>query len=311
MSDFASLAREAASSRTTPLAAGWHECVGRARRHGRAALVYTVVSALDEQIDARIDDLPEDVRGALERAVPDMDLASLEHYPTASLEGLTQTVKGALFEQQVMARLADGTLGDVHLPAGATAQLTDFTEPGVDLVIAHEGVPIDVAQLKASETADLIDRHFDRYPDVATVFTTREAAVDAALRELPAIDTGISNATLQARVHDSFLDQTTTSFGEVIDEVVPQLTLALVAAEWAVLRRNGMDAAAAAAQARSRVVDAFTVSAAAGAAGVLTGTDGVRLPVVLLIRLLLARGRSARSLVQRLEHLGGTIRDIR
>lgn len=311
MADLRELAIEARQRRTVPLHVGWDRCKDRARRHGRAAVLYSAVLSVDELLDAGIDELPPDVRAALERAAPGFDIRELEHYPQESIDGLVQTVKGALFEQEVAAGLVDGELGDVRLPSGAIPVLGDFTTPGSDLVIQRDGDVLTQVQLKASASADDIAEHLRRFPEVDTVYATHEAALDAAVRGLQVEDTHLADADLVDRVASAFHDQASTSIGEVLDEVVPQLTLVLVLVEWAVLRRNGFDPAEASARARRRVADALIVSSAGGIASALSGTDGLRLPIVLSLRLLLAKERSVRSLVPRLEAVGHLLTTIK
>lgn len=271
-----------ASKRGAPRAP-WADATRRAREVSTAAvLVQGAGLSLDELHDAAIDDLPAEIAEPLARVAPSFDISTIADYPPAALEGLGNAVKGALFELEV----ADAVLqGDLELPEGVEAirLVEDFGTPGFDAqLLDGDGLVIDVVQLKTSQTADIIAEHLERYPAIDQVWTSHEAAADA--REHGAtgvVDTGISDSHLDALVHDGLVDQATTSVGEVIDEFIPQLTYAIIAAQasWQLLQ--GVPANEVLARAKQRAGAATAVSAIAGVAATVTGTDLVRVPVVI------------------------------
>lgn len=299
-------------TRTVRVDRGWDEARARSRSIGRGSLVLGMAGlAIDEIHDATIDELPSDVADALTRVAPAVDIATLAEYPADGLNGLANSVKGGLFEARVAEAIEDGSLGEVTLLDGASLQLTGFTQEGYDAeILDANGDTMDVIQLKASDNADLVAEHLSRFPEIE-VWTTSEAALDATERGLPAFDTGTSDADLSEHVGAAFADQTSTSLGEVLDEVIPQLTLVLVAARWLVARRAGATPEEAKIVAMKEVRAALVSSTAAGLAAHLTGTDAVRVPVVLTVRLLAARGRLASQTAAQLRTLAPIIERAR
>jgi len=258
---------------------------------------------IDELYDATIDDLPDDLAAALNRVAPGVDIATLAEYPAESLHGLANSVKGGLFEIRVMEAVEDGSIGEVTLPEGASIRLAGFTQEGYDAEILNtNGDTIDVIQLKASDNSELVAEHLSRFPEIE-VWATSEAAFSAIDRGLPALDTGITDAELSDHIGFALADQTSTTLGEVLYEVVPQLTLMLIAARWLAARRSGATPEEAKLIVLKEVRAALVLSTAAGLAAQLSGTDAVRVPVVLAARLLVARGRLASEAATQLRSL--------
>lgn len=221
-------------------------------------------------------------------------------------------MKGALFELQVADAVADG---EIHLAHGVEEihLVEDFANPGYDaeLIDAHGNV-VDIIQLKTSQTADIIAEHLDRHPDIDDVWTSHEAAVDAADRGIDGVvDTQISDGHLSALVHDALADQASTSFGEVMDEVIPQITYAIIAAQagWRILQ--GAPAAEVIAGAKHRAGTATTVSAVAGLASMATGTDLVRVPVVIGVSMARAAFIEMDGATHRVELMGAIASGLR
>ncbi len=297
---------------------GWSDAVRRARSIARSALVVDLLGlSIDEIHDASLgslrSDIPDDVRQALDRVGFDADIdpAAVAAYPRRSLEGLVNAVKGALFEQQVINGVGGGRLGEVVLPDGVTARLADFTEPGVDVeLVDPDGDVVDVVQLKASDNADIIARHLQQYPEISHVWTTHEAAARAAGRGIEVLDTGISDTALSEHVRDALEGSESMSFTDVVDDLIPQVTLVMIFVGWIRARISGVDPADADADAVARVKRALLASSLAGAAAQVLG-DGIRLPVVLTIRLVGCRGRLAQHSARRVTALGEVIDELK
>jgi len=288
---------------------GWLEARRRSRNLTRTALAIDLAGlTIDEIRDGAIDGLPSDVVEALDRVAPEFSFAEIASYSADQFDGLVNLVKGALFEQQVVEGLADGTLGDVRLPEGSSVRLADFGQRGYDLeVVDPKGAVVGEVQLKASGNAELVGRHLDRYPEIAEVWTTSEAAEHAVRRGIPVVDTGISADDLTRHVRTALIDQRELSLMEVLDEIVPQVTVVLILASWAVAVASGVDPGVARADARRRLMDAMVASTLAGLAASATGTDAVRIPVAIAIRLLAARGQRAAASALRLRQLGEVV----
>lgn len=272
-----------AATRRLSEAPGWDVATRRARELSTAAVILDMAGvSADELLDAGIDRLPADVAEALERIAPDFDIETIASYPAAALEGLGNTVKGAFFELQVADAVAGGA---IHLPAEVEEihLVEDFTNPGYDAeLIGADGTVLDVVQLKTSQTADIIAEHLERHPGIDDVWTSHEAAADAAERGIEGVfDTQISDEHLSGLVHAALADQASTSFVEVMDEVVPQITYAIIAAQAGWRLMQGAPAADVIAWAQHRAGTATAMSAIAGLASMATGTDFVRVPVVI------------------------------
>lgn len=282
----------------------WNVTVERSRRVTRSAvLVDGVGLSLDELQDARLDDLPGDLVEALRRIDADFDLSTLASYPPAALHGLGNAAKGALFELQV----ADAVeAGNLELPEGA-AELRlvgDFRTPGFDAELLDEhGAVIDLVQLKASSDDAILLEHLRVHEDIDTIITTSEAATAAGGLD-GVIDSGISDAVISEAIAGGLTDAATTTGGEVLDELLPQLTYAILAAEagWKLMR--GVPVAEVVADLRTRATSATVVSVIAGLASLATGTDAVRVPVVLSVSALRGLHSSVDASRQRVVALG-------
>jgi hypothetical protein len=268
--------------------ADWATTAVRARQLSTGALIVDGLGiAADELVDAAIDRLPSEVAHALLRIAPDFDIGTIASYPPAALAGLSNAVKGALFELRVAEALQSG---HIDLPDGVTAfhLVGDFSNPGYDaeLLDAH-GHVVNVVQLKTSQTADLISKHLNAHPDIPHVWSSHEAATDAAHRGMSHVfDTHISDHHLNSLVAGALTDQATTSFGEVFNEVVPQVTYGIIAIQAAWRLMQGEPPAEVLAWAARRAGTATAISAIAGIASLTTGTDLVRVPVVLGVTVL-------------------------
>lgn len=284
-------ARRAAAGGPAPT---WEEVRRRARNLSGAALALQLATAADEVLDASLNALPPDVAAAAKRV--GVDLGVLDHYPPEALRGLVSTLTGALFELEV-ARATDA--GVLELPDGVEhLRLGSFDTPGWDaeLLDAH-GRVVDHIQLKASDDAGVVVSHLLAHPDVPRVWTTAEAAADAHRIGLAVTDTGIANEQLRDRVTAAVEDATTVTWGELVDEIIPQVTLVVLAAVGILRVARGEPVREVALWVRDRAVSRTVTSAVAGLAAAVTGTDAARVPVVVAARLvdraLADLGRSA------------------
>jgi len=267
--------------------AEWGSSASRAREVSVAAAMLQAFTAIaDELHDAAIDDLPADVAEALARFAPGIDLSLLDSYPKEALAGLTNALKGALFELQV----ADGIdSGAIPLPDGVAGfrLVEDFNTAGYDaqLLDAHDHV-IEVVQLKTSGSDHIIQAALRKYPGIDHFMASHEAATAAASHGIPHVqDTGIVDSALTDHVAGALVDQATTSAGEVIDEIIPQFTLAIIAARCAHKLYKGQPRAEVMAWGRHESKNATITSAIVGLAATATGTDAVRIPTVIGIHL--------------------------
>lgn len=283
--------------------ADWEEVAGRARRATiGSALLQSSARVVDEIRDSTIDNLPGDLAAALHRVAPDFDLGALDAYPQAAMEGLANLIKGALFELRVAAGVSGGSIG---LPDGiAGFHLVDnFDMPGFDAeMLDSHGHLVDVVQLKASSHDSIIREALQKWPGIDHFMTTTEAATEAARHGIANVaDTGISDVALSHEVHGALLDQVSTSFGEVFDEIVPQITLVIIGAQ--MLRRlsKGEPRHEVFEWARSRAATATVTSTIAGVAAMATGTDAIRIPTV--IGLIITKG-----LLAEIDRSAGAIR---
>ena len=302
--ELADLHRRTAAGRQQ--SGAWEEVSERARRMSSAALALDAMSAsMDEIHDATLDQLQPEVAEALARISPDFDLTVLEHYSPVALAGLGNAVKGALFELQVQAA-ADA--GGLQLPEGVAALrlVDDFANPAFDAeVLDANGDVIDVVQLKASSTADIVAGHLADHPDIA-VWATHEAAVEATERGIDAVDTGLHDTVISRLVTTALMDQAGTSVGEILDELVPQITYGLIAARagWRLLQGESPDEVIRGSA--KRAGSATVVSSVAAVVSMATGTDLVRIPVVLAVSVI----RSGHAELDAAGRRLGTLSDV-
>lgn len=127
--------------------------------------------------DASLEELGEHINGMNEKA----------------LMGFGNNVKGIYHE--LLYVHAENNNGD-----DITAELYEATNhPGVDVKILRNGEVIDEIQLKATERTEMVDRHFDRYPDIQVV------ATEEAASKMSNVDSsGFTDAELEAQVDTSF-----------------------------------------------------------------------------------------------------------
>ena len=215
----------------------------------RAASAYLTASTagvgLDGYLTASEDKWPPEVMAVLERLDlldkydPQTLSGTLLRVDEARASGLISNWKGTLFEQEVV-HLVDGM--DLTLQEGEhSLRLAESArQPGWDAEVVVDGQVVDLVQMKATDRAQGIAEHLERYPEVPTVITTTEGAEAAGRRGLPVVDSGISNDNLE---------ETLAPVVEAIDpvsavhEFVPGIGLAVAVTAAAVRLQRGDDLA--------------------------------------------------------------------
>ena len=142
------------------------------RRNEREALELAAIAA-----DVAIDDLinlglePDEnplLREAFERQYPNLSIDSLQD----GGENLVNGLKGKYFEFLVRDRLNDGgSVGGLTLGEGETAVLAELpNQPGWDVQILDRlGKPVELLQVKASESLGYIKQALETNPDIRVV----------------------------------------------------------------------------------------------------------------------------------------------
>ncbi len=147
--------------------------------------------------------VPENVQQAFALAHP--GLAQTETFSDAvarmsgdGLVGLVSSVKGKLFELELVDHLNSG-----GLPDGYHAEIAGSAiQPGWDIrVLDENGQVSELLQAKATESAQYVQEALQRYPDIDVTTTTEVHAQLVALSLAENVhDSGISEAVLQAKV---------------------------------------------------------------------------------------------------------------
>ena len=179
-----------------------------------------------DQIDASA--ITPQLREAFELAFPNSSIDDLNRLSPESARGWLHAWKGKLFEVEVKDRLNDGQgVGDLQLGPGQQAVLADSpTQPGWDLrIVSEDGSEPSLFRLKATENLSLIRRAQERYPDIE-VLATDEAASKMADT---VVNSGISDAGLEAQVAAPTEDILDTPVEEFAETVLPGLPFVLIA----------------------------------------------------------------------------------
>ena len=147
--------------------------------------------------------VPAEVERAFDLAYP--GLARTESFSDAvsrmssdELQGLVSSVKGKLFEIELVDHLNSGGLPDGFHAAMAESA----TQPGWDIQITDaQGNVSEVLQAKATESAQYVKEALERYPDVDVTTTTEVHAQLVAMGLAQEVhNSGISETVLQAKV---------------------------------------------------------------------------------------------------------------
>jgi len=261
-----SAAREFQIERTVPLG-------GSARLLAVAATVDALRAArAGGTSEARMGFGSDDQRGLeellagteLERALARSGVGGFA--PGQSTEEATRAVlyavRGAAGEHWVMERLVNGEL---PVPQGADrVELIDFHEPGMDLTFYSSATELVSANVKIAQDAIVVMRHIERYPDMAVVYASSDAAASAARAGHRVIGADAAPFTLDGspvivdigRSSFDFDDEITTTLDAVVGSdisvegvsgaiasdllgVVPWLSIALITARSTRRARSG------------------------------------------------------------------------
>jgi hypothetical protein len=252
-------ARHCIAATRSSAVGSWTAVSARARQATLgSSLLRLAAQPIDENHDAAIEDIPTDIAKTLRRV--DFDMATLDSCSQEALDGLSNLLKGALFELRV-------------------AELLD-----------SEGQVIDVVQLKATSSDFSIREALTTWPESETFLPTSEAALASVDHGMPnVIDTVILDAAIAEEVHGAHTDQVTTSLGEVADEVVPQTTFMVIAAQAAMRLTRGEQSGAVIEWAKDRAAGAGVQSLIAGTVAMACGRDVARIPAVVAGRMMESR----------------------
>ncbi len=105
----------------------------------------------------------------------DTDLQAIAARGESAQFGAINMMQGYLGEERALNAINSGA---VAVPDGRYATLAESSnQPGYDLVLlSNNGDPSVVAQVKISDSGAIIREHFERYPEIAIVYTNTEAA---------------------------------------------------------------------------------------------------------------------------------------
>ena len=306
----------------------------------RADKVITAITALE--VGVRSFSTPgqnDDATGRLLQAFPGFDQSDVEAIVERGARaefGAVNFIQGYLGEEYALAAINSGA---IPVPEGRYAALAESSnQPGYDLRLLSEHDADDlVAQVKVSDTADLIREHYVRYPDVNIVYANSEAAQamvgDSGVTVLKpgdvfpdepgryVVDMGIAKDEIRSGASDVMSGAAAdgadgVSFGDQLQENIPWIALTVIAGRAAYeFFDTDTDASVILRAARKRVLQSLLASGASTAATVIT-TEPVVGTVAGLGTLFGGRavGRARedlRSATGRLRRIGETLTRIR
>lgn len=140
---------------------------------------------------------------ALQDTNPNFDPDRVGSYSDQEWMGIVNSAKGKYFEYLVVDDLnSGGTVGDLTLPDGYSAQLADsMTQPGWDMrIVDQQGVTAELLQLKATESVGYIQQTLDRYPDIS-ILTTHEVATSLGPHDM-VLDSNMTEAEIERAIHE-------------------------------------------------------------------------------------------------------------
>lgn len=266
------------------------EPVPWARVHRRAGQVTTTMLALDgagltlDMIhDMQIDGDLDKVAAAFTHWSPTnypegWDPGQLAELDVARLASFHQKAKGFAMELEVDSAIA---AGDIDMPDGAShfALAERGTEAVDGCFLDEHGEIVQAIQIKATKDVSYIAGTLRDHPDIP-IYTNTEAAEAAADRGLDdVVDAGRTLPEVFPADAEALADTVSTSLGGALDELVPQLTLAMVGATLAVTYFTGGDMEQARAQASRRAGRATGINLVGTALSTITGVESARLAV--------------------------------
>lgn len=281
----------------------------------------------------------DDAAGRLLQAFPGFDQSDVEAIVERGARaefGAVNFLQGYLGEEYALAAINSGA---IPVPEGRYAALAESSnQPGYDLrLLSEHGADDLVAQVKVSDTADLIREHYVRYPDVNIVYANSEAAQamvgDSGVTVLKpgdvfpdepgryVIDMGIAKDEIRSGASDVLSGAAAdgadgVSFGDQLQENIPWIALTVIAGRAAYeFFDTDTDASVILRAARKRVLQSLLASGASTAATVIT-TEPVVGTVAGLGTLFAGRAMSRaredlRSATGRLRRIGETLTRIR
>lgn len=247
-----------------------------------AAAIGLAFDAIFSEPSIDITKITPQMASAWEQAYPHVPIESLAGRSAEELAGAINGWKGKLFEVEVAERLNNGEwVGDLRLEPGQKVEpATSPTQPGWDLqIINDDGSPVDMLQLKATESVSYVHQALARYPDTP-ILTTEEVASQIGDHAM-IFDSGISNDELTGSIKEHLADATPDAAVDVLSGTLP-VSVILATEAYKVL--NGQKSTA---EALNSGTDRLTKAAIAG--GVGTAVSLVATPLAGVVASMLTR----------------------
>ncbi|WP_254515804.1 hypothetical protein [Novosphingobium sp. G106] len=252
------------------------------------------------------DNVPSEVQQAFALAYPGLTAAgetfahTVSRVPTEDLIGLVNSVKGKLFEMELVDQL-NGSLTD-----GLHAELANSaTQPGYDILVrdAHGDIVHEI-QAKATESASYVKEALERYPniDITTTSEVHGHLMALGLSAEHVTDSGIAEAALQQKV------ETAAGIGQHVgasDFVPSALGLALIA--FSAFSKTRVSWEERGVIFGERAAKATIAGAAAKSLLLATNTWWIALPAGVGLRVMAGRGDAKR---QRYNALKGIVESL-
>ena len=261
----------------------WHPNVRRSKAQSVYALSLPATFGVEQiaDIDHTASFDPR-VAEALERFAPNFDPDVIADFDVEALRGLEGALRGALFEILVAEKAENGNL-ELPLEAHELTLADDFSTPGFDAILrSNDGDILGVAQLKTSSSADIIQEHLQRYPEIDVVVASSEAASDALTRGITSVvDSGISDNELKSMVTELISAYSRQGTADLKDGLIAEFAYLAIAVQFVLRFARGSDLKDSLKQARSDAILVSVLSIFATGASVLLGTELARIPVVI------------------------------
>lgn len=165
-----------------------------------AITVATVFANLMNKVQLNLSTDEQLVIDALRRsskALSEMSLSEMGSYLRSmeddSLRHLASNVKGIYHELKFVRR--ENLDGD----SVVARVFPDTNHAGADVILSRDGQDFAEIQLKATDSGSLLEKHFERYPDISIAATDEVAGSMLGVQS-----SGFSNAALESEVKDAF-----------------------------------------------------------------------------------------------------------
>mgnify|MGYP006946479369 CR=1 FL=1 len=228
-----------------------------------------------------------------------------------SVEGLANSVKGTMLEQEVVEQIAAQKLPGIPEQATSGVMAEKLNQPGWDVdVLGPDGSHIEFLQVKAGSLAT-VREHLERYPQIDHVAVTHDVAVEAANAGVGdhIIDTGVDGHALANDVSDT-MDNVTLAHG--IHEFVPEFALLTIAAMVVYRCGRGEPLEDALGWGKERAIDAGLANGAALLVVMVCGDPLILRPAVAMsVRFARMRHRRANQAGVRFAKLSASLIAIR